>query len=110
MSLLIDIEKGFLHDLLGFAMGIQKTKSDSEHQPGVSAEKLVQGVRILGLQASHEFFIAGRPRLRHWWCDGLIPFPFSPPHHGECQRATIRRRAHFQTASVCWAATTRLAG
>src|SRR5258708_14670616 len=97
MSLLVDIEEGFLDNLLRFAMVIQNAKSDSKHKPGVSSEQQCQGVRILGLQASHEFFIAGSPSLSYLRRrDG--GFPSSPPHHGECKCAPIRRRAHFQTA------------
>src|SRR5258708_29430677 len=97
ISLLVDIEEGFLDNLLRFAMVIQNAKSDSKHKPGVSSEQQFQGVRILGLQASHEFFIAGSPRLSYLRRrDG--GFPSSPPHHGECKCAPIRRSAHFQTA------------
>src|SRR4030088_1337947 len=102
MSFLIDIEEGLLDNLLRFAMVIQNAKSDSKHEPGVSSEQQVKGVRILGLQASHQFFIAGKPRPGSLWRrDG--GFPSSPPHHGEWQRAPIRRRAHVRWKPVCWA-------
>jgi hypothetical protein len=97
---LIEAEEDFLDHVLGFIAVIQDAKSYCEHQPRIPAEKQVQSLRILGYEASHEFFIAGEAgwanlnRLRRW--DRVLPA--CPPYHGECQRAPIQRRTHFKLA------------
>src|SRR5258708_938118 len=97
-SFLVEAKEDFLDDILGFTAVIQNAKSNRVYQSGMPAEELVQSLRILGLEASHEFFIAGGANLHgleRW--GGVLPL--GPPYYGECQRSPIQRRTHFQTAS-----------
>src|ERR1700692_4096119 len=66
---LIEAKEDFLDDILGFIAVVQNTKSYCEYQPRVPAEKQVQRVRILGLEASHEFFITDEAGWAD--CNGL---------------------------------------
>src|SRR6266853_1105272 len=99
-SFLIETEEDFLNHILGFVALIQDAKRNRKHQPRIPAEKQVQSLRILGCEASHEFFItaeagwANLNGLRRW--DRVLSA--CPPYHGECQRAPIQRRTHFKLA------------
>src|SRR5258706_10798755 len=60
---LIEAEEDFLDHVLGLAAIVQNAKGDCKHQPCMPAEELVQGLCVLGLEASHEFFVAGGANL-----------------------------------------------
>src|ERR1700675_346681 len=96
---LIEAKEDFLDDILGFTAVIHNAKSNCEHQPRIPAEDQVQSLGILGLQSSHEFFIAGEANLnRLGGCDRVLPA--RTPYHRECQRAPIQRRAHFTMVAL----------
>src|ERR1700704_1307979 len=96
---LIEAKEDFLDDILGFTSVIHDAKSDCEHQPRIPTEDQVQSLCILRLEASHEFFVAGRTNLnRLGRCDRVLLA--RTPYHGECQRAPIQRRAHFTMVAL----------
>jgi len=63
-SLLIKAKEDYLDDILGFTAVIQDTKSNCENQPRILGEEQVQSLIILGLEASHEFFVARMANLK----------------------------------------------
>src|ERR1700730_7747970 len=94
---LIKVEKDYLDDVLSFSAVIEDAQSNSENQPGIPGEEQIQSLIILGLEAGHEFFIAWEANLNRLRRLDRVLLA-RPPYDGECQRAPIKRRTHFQPA------------